>query len=102
VVPEPPPEPINTRNPGVWAKIRAGDVALRDAVLAQHFSLVRSIVQTMIRGGLRGQPTELLSGARIGLWKAILDYDPASPVPFAWYAAIRIRGETLDGLQKQD
>ena len=101
-VPETNPRPIDTTDPEVWNKIRSGDLVLRDAVLAQHLPQVQSTVRSMCRGGLRGEQAELLSGARVGLWKAIQDYDPATKVPFACYASFRIRGNALDGLRDQD
>jgi len=74
-----------------------------NGLVEQHLSLVDHIVhQVTIRFPRHVDRDELRGAGAAGLVDAARRYDPSSGVPFARYAAIRIRGEVIDAARTRD
>lgn len=72
-----------------------------DDLAASHLNLARKIAWNMHgRVGQRVEIDDLLQVAHIGLIEAVHRYEPQPGVPFASYAAIRIRGALIDHLRQ--
>jgi RNA polymerase sigma factor (sigma-70 family) len=69
-----------------WAQ--AGDSPSLDRLMAQHEGLVHRILRRQWRGSLTY--TEALHEGRIGLWRAVLGYDPERGIAFSTYAGVAI------------
>ena len=78
-------------------------VDLRNELVMHYIDQVKSIVLRMIPT-YRGYSSydDMLSCGVLGLMDAIEKYDPAKNVKFEYYAAMRIRGEIIDNIRKQD
>ncbi len=79
-------------------------VDLDASTLAEsHLYLVEHVVQQLAAGFPRHVDRDELRGAgAAGLVDAANRYDPATGVPFARYASIRIRGAILDATRSRD
>ena len=75
----------------------------RDALVRDNLALVDHVVRR-VAGNFPGHidRQELVSAGRLGLTEAALRYDFDREVPFAPYAARRIRGAVLDLMRSQD
>jgi RNA polymerase sigma factor (sigma-70 family) len=76
----------------VFQSTRAPTVAAREQVaeeLAAHEGLVRWVVRRQRRGGLRFD--DAVHAGRLGLWRALLGYDPGRGTRFRSYAVPAIR-----------
>ena len=70
---------------------------------ADHIELVQQIVnQLATRYPRHVDRSELWSAGAIGLVEASRSFKPENGVPFARYAAIRIRGSIIDSTRKRD
>jgi RNA polymerase sigma factor (sigma-70 family) len=68
----------------LFAQARAGCKASLDVLMARHDGLVQAVVR---RYGARRLPFEqAVQAGRLGLWRAILGYDPQRGVAFSTYA----------------
>jgi RNA polymerase sigma factor FliA len=80
-----------------------GHVVDTDALIEEHLPLVGRVVHQLSAGFPRHIDRDDLHGAgAAGLVDAAHRYDPATGVPFARYAAIRIRGAILDATRERD
>lgn len=80
-----------TGNPKVanlFARAQAGDARSLEQLMAQHEGLVHIVARRQWRGAL--SYTEALQEGRIGLWRAILGYDPQRGAAFSTYAGVAI------------
>jgi RNA polymerase sigma factor for flagellar operon FliA len=75
----------------------------RDALVRENLALVDHVVRR-VSGNFPGHidRQELTSAGRLGLTEAALRYDFDREIPFAPYAARRIRGAVLDLMRSQD
>lgn len=75
----------------------------REALINEHLSLVDHVVRRTA-GSFPShiERQELLAAGRLGLTEAALRYDFDRAVPFAPFAARRIRGAVLDLMRSQD
>jgi RNA polymerase sigma factor for flagellar operon FliA len=75
----------------------------RDALVRENLALVDHVVRR-VSGNFPGHidRQELASAGRLGLTEAALRYDFDREIPFAPYAARRIRGAVLDLMRSQD
>ena len=71
-----------------FACAQAGCQACQEALLRRHAGLVHAVVRRQASGALSYQ--ELLQAGRIGLWCAVLGYDPGRGFAFSTYAWIAI------------
>jgi len=88
----------------LWEKYsRDKSVELRNELVMEYIDQVKSIVLRMVPT-YRGYSSydDMLSCGILGLMDAIEKYDPGKNVKFEYYAAMRIRGEIIDNIRKQD
>lgn len=81
----------------------AGDAAEANRRVEDHLYLVQHVVnQLASRYPRHTDRSELWSAGAAGLVDASRRYDPATGVPFARYATIRIRGAIIDSTRTRD
>jgi len=75
----------------------------RQALILEHYPLVRNIAGRMVRRfPANVELDELVNVGVLGLIDAVDRFDPARQVPFRAYAEIRIRGAIVDALRETD
>lgn len=67
-----------------FQQAQAGCPMCLNALMARHEGLVQAVVRRQVLGNLPF--AEALQAARLGLWRAILGYDPARGPAFSTYA----------------
>ncbi|HID63227.1 MAG TPA: sigma-70 family RNA polymerase sigma factor [Anaerolineae bacterium] len=67
-----------------FRQAQAGDRAALNELMAEHDGLVHAVVRRQALGNL--SYAEALHAGRIGLWRALLGYDPQRGVAFSTYA----------------
>jgi len=72
----------------LFRQAQAGDTASLDALMARHDGLVHHLLRQQCSGDLTYD--EVLQAGRIGLWQAILHFDPTRGRAFSTYAAVAI------------
>ncbi|MGC9336481.1 MAG: sigma-70 family RNA polymerase sigma factor [Anaerolineae bacterium] len=79
-----------TETPDVqlFRQAQAGDAASLDALMQRHDGLVHHIIRKQCSGPLTY--AEVLQEGRIGLWRAILRFDPHRGTAFSTYASVAI------------
>jgi RNA polymerase sigma factor (sigma-70 family) len=80
-----------TGNPEVanlFARAQAGDARSLEQLMAQHEGLVHLVARRQWRGPLGYEET--VQEGRIGLWRAILGFDPGRGVNFSTYAGVAV------------
>jgi len=81
---------MNVESPAVFVCAQAGCETCVEALLKRHERLVHSVLRRQWRGEVAC--ADLLQEGRIGLWQAVMQYDPCRGVAFstyAWYAIAR-------------
>ncbi len=68
----------------LFREAQAGDRTSLNALMRQHERLVHAVVRQQWSGGWRY--AEVVQEGRLGLWRAILKYDPERGTAFATYA----------------
>jgi RNA polymerase sigma factor (sigma-70 family) len=68
---------------------QAGDRASLNELMQQHKGLVHHVIRQQSSGPL--SYAELLQAGQIGLWRAILGFDPQRGVAFSTYACVSVR-----------
>jgi len=79
--------PLEVESPTAFACAQAGCEACTEALLRRHEKLVHAVLRRQWRG--EAAMADLLQEGRIGLWQAILHFDPQRGYAFstyAWYA----------------
>lgn len=88
----------------LWERYaREKSVELKNELVMQYIGQVKSIVLRMVPT-YRGYSSydDMLSCGILGLMDAIEKYDTSKNVKFEYYAAMRIKGEIIDNIRKQD
>jgi RNA polymerase sigma factor (sigma-70 family) len=67
-----------------FRQAQAGDRGSLNGLMVEHDGLVQAVVRRQVLGNLPF--AEALQAGRIGLWRAILGYDPQRGVAFSTYA----------------
>ena len=79
--------PLDVESPAVFECAQAGCEQCVEALLRRHERLVHAVLRRQWRG--EAACADLLQEGRIGLWQAILHFDPHRGIAFstyAWYA----------------
>lgn len=76
--------PLDLESPTTFACAQAGCATCMEALLDRHEGLVHTILHRQWRADLAY--ADLLQEGRIGLWRAVLYYDPHHGVAFSSYA----------------
>jgi len=75
---------LDVESPAVFACAQAGCETCVEALLKRHERLVHSILRRQWRGDVAC--ADLLQEGRIGLWQAVMHFDPHRGVAFSTYA----------------
>jgi RNA polymerase sigma factor (sigma-70 family) len=68
----------------LFQQAQAGSLVSLNASMARHDGLVQAVVRQQVLGDLSF--AEALQAGRIGLWRAVLGFDPARGLAFSTYA----------------
>ena len=88
----------------LWERyFREKTVELKNELVMRYIGQVKSIVLRMVPT-YKGYSSydDMLSCGILGLMDAIEKYDASKKVKFEYYAAMRIKGEIIDNIRKQD
>jgi RNA polymerase sigma factor (sigma-70 family) len=80
--------PLDPDGPVAFACAQSGCQVCLEALIHRHEGLVHTVLRRQARGGV--EYAELLQAGRIGLWQAVLHFDPHRGVAFSTYAGIAI------------
>ncbi len=88
----------------LWARYtKERTLELKNELVLYYIDRVKSIVLRMIPNYKGyGNYDDMLSCGILGLMDAIEKYDTTRQVKFEYYAAMRIKGEIIDNIRKQD
>jgi len=81
---------------------RADETAAREAMIRDHFPLVRSIARRVARMIGTTDLDDLVGDGCLGLIRAVDSFDPARGTEFARYARQLIAGDMLNGVRRRD
>jgi RNA polymerase sigma factor (sigma-70 family) len=82
-----------------FRQAQAGDRGSLNALMRRHEQLVHAVVRQQWRGGWRYE--EVVQEGRIGLWRAILKYDPERGTAFSTYAWPAIARQVWAAVQRR-
>jgi len=80
--------PFDLDGPIAFACAQSGCQVCLEALIRRHEGLVHVVLRRQARGGVGYE--ELLQAGRIGLWQAVLHFDPHRGVAFSTYAGVAI------------
>jgi RNA polymerase sigma factor (sigma-70 family) len=83
-----------------FRQAQAGDRDSLNGLMVEHDGLVQAVVRRQVLGHLPF--VEALQAGRIGLWRAILGYDPQRGVAFSTYAWPCITRQVWQAVKKAD
>ena len=87
----------------LWQAFTSGDLAAREALLAEHISLVHHVSRQIHRRVSSDvELDELISAGTMGLIEALDRFDPTRGLAFSTFAVPRVRGAILDELRRID
>lgn len=88
----------------LWEKYLSGrSVEARNDLLVHYAHLVKIIVNRLVpTHGRFAEYDDLINNGMLGLLDAIEKFDPKRMVKFETYASLRIRGEIIDHMRRQD
>ncbi len=76
------------KGPGIYVCAQGGCRICLERLMRQHEALVHFILRRQFRGEVACE--DLLQEGRIGLWKAVLRFDPHRGIAFSTYAGVAI------------
>jgi RNA polymerase sigma factor (sigma-70 family) len=80
--------PNGLTGPDAYVCAQGGCRTCLEALMRQHEGLVHTVLRRQARGGVGY--AELLQAGRIGLWQAVLHFDPHRGIAFSTYAGVAI------------
>ncbi len=80
--------PLDVRGPAIFCCAQAGCAECVTRLLRQHEGLGHAVLRRQVCGD--AAYADLLQEGRVGLWPAVLDFDPGRGVPFSTYAWVAI------------
>ena len=81
--------PFDLDGPVAFVCAQSGCPVCLDGLIGRHEGLVHAVLRGQARGGVAYE--DLLQAGRIGLWQAVLHFDPHRGVAFSTYAWIAIQ-----------
>jgi RNA polymerase sigma factor (sigma-70 family) len=81
--------PLDLEGPAVYGCAQSGCQACLEALILRHEGLVHFVLQRQSRGGMAYD--DLAQEGRIGLWKAVLGFDPQHGAAFSTFAVVVIK-----------
>ena len=92
--------PFPLSGPADFACAQAGCRVCQDALVRQHERLVHFILRQRVHGDVPYE--DLLQEGRIGLWQAILHFDPHRGIAFSTYAGTAIRNQMWRAVKRDN
>ena len=92
--------PFPLSGPAAFACAQAGCRSCQDALVRQHEGLVHFILRQRVRGDVPYE--DLLQEGRIGLWQAILHFDPHRGIAFSTYAGTAIQNQMWRAVKRDN
>ena len=92
-------QPMDLESPAVFECAQAGCVQCAEALLRRHEQLVHAVLRRQWRGEVA--IADLLQEGRIGLWQAILHFDPHRGFAFSTYAWYAIQHRIRDAVRRE-
>ena len=83
----------------LFHQAQAGDRASMATLMRRHENLVHAVVQQQWSGGWRY--ADIVHEGRLGLWRAILHYDPERGTAFSTYAWLAIARQVWAAVQQR-
>jgi RNA polymerase sigma factor (sigma-70 family) len=83
----------------LFRQAQAGDAASVETLMGRHESLVHAVVREQWSGDWRY--ADIVHEGRIGLWRAILKYDPEYGTAFSTYAWPAIAHQIWDAVERE-
>ena len=80
--------PLDLRRPAIFRCAQAGCAECGDRLVRQHEGLVHAVLRRQACGD--AVYADLLQEGRLGLWQAVLHFDPGRGVAFSTYAWVAI------------
>lgn len=80
--------PLDLRGPAIFRCAQAGCAECVDRLLRQHEGLIHAVLRRQACGD--AAYADLLQEGRLGLWQAVMHFDPARGVAFSTYAWVAI------------
>jgi RNA polymerase sigma factor (sigma-70 family) len=80
--------PNGLTGPDAYVCAQGGCRTCLEALMRQHEGLVHTVLRRQARGGVGY--AELLQAGRIGLWQAVLHFDPHRGIAFSTYGGVAI------------
>lgn len=87
------------REKELFRQAQAGDQASLNTLMQKHARLVHTVVRQQWSGGWRYE--EVIQEGRLGLWRAILKYDPERELAFSTYAWPAIARQVWAAVQRR-
>ncbi len=78
------------------------DMEVKNRIVFHYLYIVNSVVKRMMPQYRHNERDELVSCGVLGLIDAVDKYDRSYGIKFQTYAAVRIRGEIIDYMRRQD
>jgi RNA polymerase sigma factor (sigma-70 family) len=78
----------HSRDANLYTEAQGGDKQSLESLMRMHEGLVHHIVRQQWRGGLNYE--QAMHAGRVGLWRAVLGYDPGRGYAFSTYAGVVI------------
>jgi RNA polymerase sigma factor (sigma-70 family) len=83
----------------LFAQAQAGDAQSVAVLMARHANLVHTVVRRQWSGGWAY--ADIVQEGRIGLWHALLKYDPTRGVAFSTYAGVAIAHQVWAAVRQE-
>jgi RNA polymerase sigma factor (sigma-70 family) len=83
----------------LFAQAQAGDAESVAILMTRHMGLVHTVVRRQWSGGWAY--ADIVQEGRIGLWRAILKYDPSRGVAFSTYAGVAIARQVWAAVRRE-
>lgn len=90
--------PLDVEGPAIYGCAQRGCRKCLEALMGRHKGLVHSVLRRQSSGPL--SYAELLQAGRIGLWQAVLHFDPQRGVAFSTYAGVAIERRIWQAVQQ--
>lgn len=88
------------KDANLYRQAQAGDKQVLDKLMRMHEGLVHHIVRQQWRGGLSYE--EGIHAGRVGLWHAILGYEPQQGNAFSSYSSVAIKRQVWRAVKEAE
>lgn len=92
--------PFPLSGPAAFACAQAGCQICQDALMRQHEGLVHFVLRQRVHGDVPYE--DLLQEGRVGLWQAILHFDPHRGIAFSTYAGTAIQNQMWRAVRRDN